>query len=118
MRSPCGSANCRVHRSPESPAMKSTLAAALGLLLAAGTLPAQGAARGAPGAPPPAGNGEIKGTIVDLKSSAPVARASVSVRAKASGVLVAGAIAGPTGVFRVQGLRPGSYAVRFTFLGF
>ena len=80
--------------------MKSTLAAALGLLLAAGTLPAQGPARGAPGAPPPSGNGEIKGTIVDLKSSAPVARASVSVRAKASGALVAGAIAGPTALPR------------------
>src|SRR5262245_55533418 len=99
--------------------MKSSLAAALGLLLAAGILPAQQApARGAPGAPPPSGNGEIKGTIVDLKSSAPVARASVSVRAKASGALVAGAIAGPTGAFRVQGLRPGNYAVRITFLGF
>ena len=98
--------------------MKSSLAAALGLLLAAGTLPAQGPARGAPGAPPPAGPGEIKGTIVDQKSSAPVARASVAVRAKASNVLVAGAIAGPTGAFRVQGLRPGTYSVRFTFLGF
>jgi ferric enterobactin receptor len=98
--------------------MKSTLAAALGLLLAAGTLPAQAPTRGAPGAPPPAGNGEIKGTIVDLKSSAPVARASVSVRAKSSGALVAGALAGPNGIFRVQGLRPGTYAVRFTFLGF
>jgi len=98
--------------------MKSTLAAALGLLLAAGSLPAQGPARGAPGAPPPSGNGEIKGTIVDEKSSAPVARASVSVRVKASGALVAGAIAGPTGTFRVQGLRPGAYAVRVTFLGF
>jgi ferric enterobactin receptor len=98
--------------------MKSTLAAALGLLLAAGSLPAQGPARGAPGAPPPSGNGEIKGTIVDEKSSAPVARASVSVRVKGSGALVAGAIAGPTGAFRVQGLRPGAYAVRVTFLGF
>ena len=98
--------------------MKSTLAAALGLLLAAGTLPAQAPSRGAPGAPPPAGNGEIKGTIVDLKSSAPVARASVSVRTKSSGALVAGALAGPNGAFRVQGLRPGAYAVRITFLGF
>lgn len=98
--------------------MKSSLAAALGLLLAAGTLPAQAPARGPQGSPPPAGNGEIKGTIVDLKSSAPVARASVSVRTKASGALVAGALAGPTGAFRVQGLRPGAYAVRITFLGF
>jgi len=98
--------------------MKSSLVAALGLLLATGTLPAQGPARGPQGSPPPAGNGEIKGTIVDLKSSAPVARASVSVRTKAGGALVAGALAGPTGAFRVQGLRPGAYAVRITFLGF
>ena len=92
--------------------MRPTLAAALGLLLAAGTLPAQGPARGAP---PPAGNGEVKGTIVDLKSNAPVARASVAVRNRGNPAVVAGALAGPTGAFRVQGLRPGVY---FTFLGF
>jgi ferric enterobactin receptor len=95
--------------------MRPTLAAALGLLLAAGTLPAQGPARGAP---PPAGNGEVKGTIVDLKSNAPVARASVAVRNRGNPAVVAGALAGPTGAFRVQGLRPGVYSLRFTFLGF
>jgi len=60
----------------------------------------------------------VKGTIVDQKSSAPVARASVTVRNKATSALVTGAIAGPNGAFRVQGLRPGAYSVRLTFLGF
>ncbi|HKH91161.1 MAG TPA: TonB-dependent receptor [Gemmatimonadaceae bacterium] len=60
----------------------------------------------------------MKGTIVDQKSSAPVARASVTVRNKATSALVTGAIAGPNGAFRVQGLRPGVYSVRLTFLGF
>ena len=101
--------------------MRSTLSAALGLLLAAGSLSAQGpgpGGPGGPGGPPPAGPGEVKGTIVDQKSSAPVARASVTVRNKATSALVTGAIAGPNGAFRVQGLRPGAYSVRLTFLGF
>ena len=99
--------------------MRPTLAAALGLLLAAaGTLSAQAPGAGAPGGPPPAGPGEVKGIIVDQKSSAPVARASVTVRNKATSALVTGAIAGANGAFRVQGLRPGAYTLRFTFLGF
>ena len=98
--------------------MRPTLAAALGLLLAAGTLSAQAPGARAPGGPPPAGPGEVKGIIVDQKSSAPVARASVTVRNKATSALVTGAIAGATGAFRVQGLRPGAYTLRITFLGF
>ena len=101
--------------------MRSTLAAALGLLLATGSLSAQGPGPGGPGGqggPPPAGPGEVKGTIVDAKSAAPVARASVTVRNKATSAIVTGAIANANGAFRVQGLRPGAYTVRFTFLGF
>jgi outer membrane receptor protein involved in Fe transport len=60
----------------------------------------------------------VKGTIVDQKSSAPVARASVTVRNKATSALVTGAIAAANGTFRVQGLRPGAYTLRITFLGF
>ena len=60
----------------------------------------------------------MKGTIVDQKSAAPVARASVAIRNKATSALVTGAIAGANGTFRVQGLRPGAYIVRVTFLGF
>ncbi|HEU4720589.1 MAG TPA: TonB-dependent receptor [Gemmatimonadaceae bacterium] len=101
--------------------MRSTLAAVLGLFLAAGSLPAQGPGPGGPGGPggaPPAGPGEVKGIIVDQKSAAPVARASVTIRNKATSALVTGAIAGANGAFRVQGLRPGTYTLRFTFLGF
>src|SRR3954470_15588520 len=97
--------------------MRPTLSAALGLLLAAGSLSAQGPGPGGPGGPPPA-PGEVKGIIVDQKSSAPVARASVTVRNKATSALVTGAIAGANGAFRVQGLRPGAYTLRITFLGF
>ncbi|MFL5617257.1 MAG: TonB-dependent receptor domain-containing protein [Gemmatimonadaceae bacterium] len=98
--------------------MRSPLAAALGLLLAAGSISAQGPGPGGPGGPPPAGPGEVKGIVVDQKSSAPVARASVTVRNKATSALVTGAIAGANGTFRVQGLRPGTYTLRITFLGF
>ena len=95
-----------------------TLVAALGLLLAAGSLSAQGpGGPGGPGGPPPA-PGEVKGIVVDQKSSAPVARASVTVRNKATSALVTGAIANANGAFRVQGLRPGAYTLRITFLGF
>ncbi|HTK50142.1 MAG TPA: TonB-dependent receptor [Gemmatimonadaceae bacterium] len=101
--------------------MRPALAAVLGLLLAAGPLAAQtpGAGRGAPPAAP-AGNGEVKGTVVDLESGAAVARASVAVRTGtgAATTVVAGALAAANGTFRVQGLRAGAYTVRVTFLGF
>src|ERR1043166_5685142 len=98
-----------------------TTLAAFALILAprASVLPQQAApARPAPGAQPPAANGEVRGKAVDAKSAAPVARASVAVRVKADNVLIAGAIAGPDGSFRIQGLRNGVYTLRVTFIGF
>jgi outer membrane receptor protein involved in Fe transport len=97
--------------------------AALGLLVMSGVQlasaqnpvgPPNAAATGAP----PAANGEIRGKIVEAKTGAPVARASVSVRAKGSAVILTGAIASPDGSFRLQGLRPGVYALRATYIGF
>jgi outer membrane receptor protein involved in Fe transport len=96
--------------------MKSTLAAVLGVFLVAGALSAQAPA--GRGAPPPAGNGEVKGIVMDAKSNLPVARASITVRNKTTAAIVSGAIAGPNGAFRIQGLRPGTYGLRITFLGF
>ena len=92
--------------------------AALGLLLAAGAqvLPAQAPGR-APGGPP-AGNGEVHGTVVDAASGSVIARASVAVRAKVGNALVAGSIASMEGAFRIQGLRPGTYVLRVTYIGF
>ncbi|HEV7993792.1 MAG TPA: TonB-dependent receptor [Gemmatimonadaceae bacterium] len=105
--------------------MRSTLALVAGVLLAAAPLSAQApAGPGGPGGPagrggpPPSGPGEVKGIVAEATSGAPVPRASVAIRAKANGMLAAGAIAGPDGAFRVQGLRPGAYSLRITYLGF
>src|SRR5687768_8524412 len=100
--------------------MRRTLFAILGVVFSAGLAAAQAPAQGAPrpAGPPPSGPGEVKGTIVDEKSSEPIARASVAVRTKPAGALAAGAIAAPNGAFRVVGLRPGTYSLRITYLGF
>jgi outer membrane receptor protein involved in Fe transport len=97
--------------------MKRLIAALLGLVLAGGTnASAQNPSR--PGAPPPAGNGEVRGSVLDAKDTIPLARASISVRSKKDSALVAGAMAGAAGAFRVQGLRSGTYTLRITSLGY
>ncbi|HEX6746848.1 MAG TPA: TonB-dependent receptor [Longimicrobium sp.] len=105
--------------------MKIASYAALALALLASPLAAQqptpGAARppGAPpGQPPAAGPGEIRGTVVDATSNAPVSAASVAVWSRADSALVAGAIARPDGSFRIEGLRPGSYYLKVSMMGF
>jgi len=92
-----------------------TLSAALSLLVASGVHLAAAQSPAQAGAQPP---GEVRGKIVDVKSDAPITRASVSIRPKGATAIVAGAIAGPDGTFRVQGLRPGAYVLRTTFIGF
>jgi outer membrane receptor protein involved in Fe transport len=93
-------------------------------VLAAGPLLAQTpgqppAAQQRPSPQPPAsGPGEIRGTVLDAESGAPVARASVAVRSAADSALVAGAIARPDGTFRIEGLRPGSYHLKVSMMGY
>lgn len=97
--------------------MRRTVVTALGLLLAAaGTLHAQ--APGRPTPPPPAGNGEVRGTVIAAESRAPVSRAAVAVHSAADSALVGGDFAGADGVFHVRGLRPGAYYLRVTSIGF
>src|SRR5687768_15796616 len=101
--------------------MRRLLLAALGLSLAAGAnvAPAQNPSRPNSGPPPlPAGNGELRGVVAAAEGSAPLAHAGVAVRSAADSVLVAGAITGADGVFRIRGLRPGAYFLRVTLLGF
>jgi len=102
--------------------MKRNLVAILALAFgaAAGSANAQTPAGPRPGvgAPPPAGNGEVMGMVIDTTSSAPIPRASVAVRMKADSSLVAGAIATSDGAFRIQGLRPGAYTLRVASIGF
>ncbi|HKP77010.1 MAG TPA: TonB-dependent receptor [Longimicrobiaceae bacterium] len=68
--------------------------------------------------PPAAAPGEIRGTIVDAESGQPIGAASVSVFSRADSALVAGAIAGANGAFRIQGLRPGAYSLRVSMMGY
>jgi ferric enterobactin receptor len=56
--------------------------------------------------------------VVDAESSAPVGTASVEVWSAADSVLVAGAIARADGSFRIQGLRPGTYFLRVSMMGY
>ena len=94
-----------------------SFALALALLAGAGSLSAQNPAR-PPAQPPAAGPGEIRGTVVDAESGAPIGAASVSVFSRADSALVAGAIARADGSFRIEGLRPGAYSLRVSMMGY
>ena len=98
--------------------MKRIVIALLALVL--GTSASLRAQNPTQSAPPslPAANGEVLGTVVDTANKEPVARASVAIRSRKDSSLVAGAIAGPDGSFRIQGLRPGDYYLRTTFIGY
>ncbi len=97
-----------------------TLAVALSLVVASGSrfVPAQAPTQPRAQTPAPVAAGEIRGRVVDTKSDAPIGRASVAVRPRGTTAIVAGAIANSDGGFRIQGLRPGAYTLRTTFIGF
>src|SRR5690349_13846531 len=84
------------------------------------SLPAQQppARAGGPPAAMPAAAGEVRGTVLEADGKTPVARATVTVRARRDSALVAGAITTPQGTFRVQGLRNGAYLLRVAALGY
>lgn len=94
------------------------LAAPVLLLAAAPAAPAQTPAP-PPGAATPraAGQGELRGTIVD-ESGAPVATASVALVSRADSALVSGAVVGRDGRFTLRGLAPGAYHLRVSAVGF
>ena len=99
--------------------MRRTLNAVLGLLFLAA---AQSASAQVPSGPagqqPPAAAGEVRGNVIDGDLNTPVVRASVAVRTKGNAALVAGTVAKDDGTFRIVGLRPGTYYLRITSLGY
>ena len=100
--------------------MRRTLNAVLGLLFLASAAAVSAQAPAGPGGPqqsPPPG-GEVRGTVMDAEQNTPVAKASIAVRTKGNATLVAGAVAREDGQFRIQGLRPGTYYLRVTSLGY
>jgi len=101
--------------------MRRTLNVVLGLLFL--TSAAVASAQGPSGpagpqqqAPPP--GGEVRGTVMDKDQNTPVVKASIAVRTKGNATLVAGTVARDDGQFRIQGLRPGTYYLRVTSLGY
>jgi ferric enterobactin receptor len=92
---------------------------ALVLNLAAVSLGAQNPAGPPQGQQPPAAAGEVRGAIIAADSSAAaVPRPAVGVRNKSDGKLVAGGYGAEDGTFRIQGLRPGTYYLRVSGIGF
>ena len=67
---------------------------------------------------PPAPSGEIRGRLVEISSSAPIGAGSITVRRAADTAFAGGALPDPDGTFRVSGLAPGRYTVRFRAIGF
>src|SRR5882762_2238714 len=93
---------------------------ALVLTLAAVSLPAQNPAGPPPGAQqaPPA-IGEVRGSIVSADTTgAAVPRPAIAVRNKSDGKLVTGTYGADDGTFKIQGLRPGTYYLRVSGVGF
>jgi outer membrane receptor protein involved in Fe transport len=101
--------------------MKRALFAVLSasLISVAPSVNAQAPARPAsPQGQAPVANGEVRGVVTDGDANTPLARATIAVRTKGSATLVAGAIAKDDGTFRIQGLRPGTYYLRVTSIGY
>ena len=97
-----------------------TLPVILSLLLSGVFASAQAQGPGGPpaGQQPPAAPGEVQGTVVAEDNSAPVARAAVAVRNKRDSSMVTGVLGDEAGKFKVQGLRPGTYYLRVSGIGF
>src|SRR5690242_11879484 len=74
---------------------------------------------GAQAAPPAsAPSGEIRGKLTEASSGAPIGAGSITVRRAADTSFAGGALPEADGSFRVNGLAPGRYVVRFRAIGF
>ena len=93
----------------------------LGLLLAGSVGSIQAQTPGSPAGaqqPPALPPGEVTGSIVADDNAAPVPRAAIAVRKKSDSTMVTGANGANDGTFKVQGLRPGTYYLRVSGIGF
>jgi outer membrane receptor protein involved in Fe transport len=63
-------------------------------------------------------SGEVRGVVQDGTSLRPLGSASVAVHSVRDSTLVTGALTRADGGFRIEGLRPGRYYVRVSFIGY
>jgi outer membrane receptor protein involved in Fe transport len=80
------------------------------LVLTGSSLNAQGGA--------PAPTGELRGKLAETNSGAPINAGSVTVRRASDTSFAGGALPDADGSFRVSGLAPGRYTLRFRAIGF
>jgi outer membrane receptor protein involved in Fe transport len=97
--------------------MRRILSAAVGLVLAGSASVTHAQVPNRAG-PPPSGPGEIRGTVATGETNEPLQHAGVAVRSAADSSIVSGAITEADGSFHIRGLRPGTYFVRVTLIGF
>lgn len=64
------------------------------------------------------GSGVVRGRVLDAAAAAPLASATVSLWSQADSSLVAGVLSRKDGSFAVEGLLPGAYTARVTFVGY
>jgi len=60
----------------------------------------------------------LSGVVVDGTNDNPLSRATIAIRRTADSSLVTGAIAGQDGRFTIEGIRPGRYFARVSFVGY
>jgi outer membrane receptor protein involved in Fe transport len=95
-------------------------------LLGAGAAHAQQPGAPSPGGRPGAGpgtaptmpTGEVRGTVQDGSTLRALGSASVAVHSARDSTLVTGAMTRPDGGFRIEGLRPGRYYLRISYVGY
>ncbi len=79
-------------------------------------------AQGRPGGPPPGQGGmlqgQISGSVADAESGDPIPTATVAVWSVADSSLATGTVAGDDGSFLIEGIRPGRYYVKVSFIGY
>ncbi|HEX6573880.1 MAG TPA: TonB-dependent receptor [Gemmatimonadaceae bacterium] len=93
-----------------------TLTASVLILASAQPAHAQANPAGAPRTPN--APGEIRGSLTDSASGQAVTRGSITIRRQRDTAFVSGTLPKPDGTFRVDGLLPGQYTLRFRAVGF
>ncbi len=70
------------------------------------------------GVPPATAPGQIEGRLADSTTGAAVATGSITIRRQRDTSFVGGALPRTDGTFRVDGLTPGQYTLRFRAIGY